>query len=89
MLVSGELSMTSVCDEPLVLGEDEPEAEAELEPGLEGLEEFEAEGLDVLDEHAPSPTARRLAAAAASTRLLVNGLVDNIFAFLSGVAVRG
>jgi hypothetical protein len=70
--------MTSVCDEPLVLGE--LELEVELEAGLD----------DVLEEHAPSPAARRPAAATASTRLLVNGLVVNIdfplgiLIFLSG-----
>jgi hypothetical protein len=70
--------MTSVCDEPLVPVEAELVAEAELEvPGVEELEVVP--GLDdVLDEHAPSPAARRPAATTASIRLLVNGLVDNI-----------
>ena len=70
--VSGELSMTSVWEAPLLLFDAVPEAAGVVELG-----EFE--------EHAPSAAARRLTVVTASIRLPVNGLFLNIEFFLSGV----
>jgi hypothetical protein len=68
--------MTSVCDEPLVLGE-LLDVGVELELAVELLDAgVELELEEVLEEHAPSPIARRPAAVTASTRLLVNRLVN-------------
>jgi hypothetical protein len=56
--------MTRVCEDALLFGVLELEVVPEPD--------------EVFEEHAPSPAARRPAAATASIRLLVNGLVLNI-----------
>jgi hypothetical protein len=68
--VSGELSMTSVWEAPLLLLLDEVLDEVPEAGGVLELGEFE--------EHAPSAAARRPTVVTASIRLPVNGLFLNI-----------
>jgi hypothetical protein len=76
--VSGELSMTSVWEAPLLLVLDE--VEVPVADGVDELGEFE--------EHAPSAAARRPTAVTASIRLPVNGLFLNIEFPLGCFSVR-